>query len=114
MYPRMQIAVRNEAGEACRTIGVDGMGGWLDILKWFLDRDYTDEIGPEGGIGRAVMPCSVKRCCASLRLTNMDPLHVAGRRPFLVGARDRRDLRIHDWVVVREAQSHASTSAVIN
>ncbi|MEM5388342.1 hypothetical protein VSR68_32960 [Paraburkholderia phymatum] len=48
-YPRMQIALRNEAGDAYRTIGIDGMGEWLDTLQWFLDRGYTDELGPDGG-----------------------------------------------------------------
>lgn len=47
--PRMQIAVRNEAGEAYRTIGVDDMGAWISTLQWFLDRGYTDELGPYGG-----------------------------------------------------------------
>lgn len=47
--PRMQIAIRNEAGEAYRTIGVDDMDGWLSTLQWFLDRGYTDELGPHGG-----------------------------------------------------------------
>jgi hypothetical protein len=49
MYPRMQIAVRNDAGDAYRTIGIDGMGDWLDTLQWFIDRGYTDELGPDGG-----------------------------------------------------------------
>lgn len=49
MYPRMQIAVRNDAGDAYRTIGIDGMGDWVNTLQWFIDRGYTDEIGPDGG-----------------------------------------------------------------
>lgn len=48
-YPRMQIAIRNEAGDAYRTIGVDGMGEWIDTLQWFLDQGYRDELGPDGG-----------------------------------------------------------------
>ena len=48
-YPRMQIGIRNEDGDAYRCIGVDGMGDWISKLQWFLDRGFTDELGPGGG-----------------------------------------------------------------
>ncbi|HEX7912500.1 MAG TPA: hypothetical protein VF534_31035 [Paraburkholderia sp.] len=48
-YPRMQIAIRNETGDAYRTIGADSMGEWINTIQWFLAQGYTDELGPDGG-----------------------------------------------------------------
>jgi len=51
-YPRMQIGVRNESGDAYRTIGVDNMNDWLAALQWFVDRGFMDELGLYGGTWR--------------------------------------------------------------
>ena len=48
-YLRMQLGVRNEYGDAYRTIGVDDMNDWLRALQWFVDRGFTDELGPHRG-----------------------------------------------------------------
>lgn len=49
---RMQIGIRNDAGMLYRGIRLDGMGLWVDTLKWFFDHGFTDEIGPDGGTVR--------------------------------------------------------------
>ncbi|KUY73366.1 hypothetical protein WI25_11380 [Burkholderia cepacia] len=49
---RMQIGIRNDAGDLYRGIRLEGMNLWLDTLQWFFDHGFADEIGPDGGTVR--------------------------------------------------------------